>query len=351
MIFTKKISLLLLFIVFANLSSGQEKVITIIEQEAIDEDYREDPKVDGKKKPKRLPFSFKAFRYEFKANGKEVQYITIKNESKKTGKSIEIIPVDKVEDLDVIPYNFGYEYHKTVSHKNDIERHYHENYIIYRNRKKYGLVLLATVIPAKFDSIGKPYLLRSEKPMMLVAKKKRGKYKWGIVKSDGSFLLPMEYDEIIAPFEMDVTVNSSGSNRKEKKGTWNNSTPNGLITDGLYHNHKIIVKKKGKYGLYNANGEKELAIEYDKIEADKSLGIYILQKGSESGFLIAEYNKIGVWGINIHTVKNTKVKKYIKVFPTKDYQIFIKDKQAFIKYDSGNVSKIDHPTLMKMIKE
>ncbi|WP_420573938.1 hypothetical protein [Kordia sp.] len=351
MIFTKKISLLLLFITFVSLSFGQEEVITIIEQEAIDEDYREDPKVDGKKKPKRLPRSFKAFRYEFKANGNEVQYVTVKNKATEPDETIEIIPVDDVEDLDIIPYNFGFEYHKAVSHRNDIERHYYENYIVYRNKKKYGLVLTNTVISAKFDIIGKPYLIRGEDPMILVAKKKRGKYKWGIVKSDGSFLLPMEYSEIILPLETDVAINSSGRNSKEEKGTWANLSPPGLFTDGLYHNHKIIVKKKGKYGLYNANGEKELAPEYDHIEVNKSLDIYTLQKDGEFGFLIAEYKKKGFWGIHKFTAKNTRVKKYLKIFPTKDYQIFIKDKQAFIKDESGTVSKVNHRTLLKMVKE
>lgn len=358
MTFREKIIILLLGFTFVNLSFGQEKVITIEEVgeltkeelEAQNKYFKKHHKSDNEKKSNRLPFSFNTFQYEFKTNGNEVQYIIVKNKAKKAEETIEIIPVDKVEDLDIIPYNFGYEYHTTKSHNNDIERHYYENYIVYKNRRKYGLVLAANVIPAKFDSIGKPYLLRGESPMMLVAKKKRGSYKWGIVKSDGSFLLPMEYDEIIAPFEMDVTVNSSGSNRKETKGAWSN-LHSGLLTDGLYHNHKLIVRKKDKYGLYSAKGEQELEVIYDNIEADEFLGVYTLQKNTESGFLIAEYEKIGVWGMNKLTVKNTNVKKYIKVFPTKGYQVFIKDKLIYIKYDSGIISRINHPKLMKMIEE
>ena len=355
MIFDKKILLLLLFFVYAVIVVGQEKVITVIErgeltQEEIEADPRYTPS-DKKKKSKRLPSAFNTFRYEFKTNGNEAQYITIKNEAKKAEESIEIIPVDKVEDLDIIGYNFGYEYHKTKSHNYDIERHYHENYIVYKNRKKYGLVLGANVVPAKFDTIGKPYLLRGEKPMMLVAKKKRGNYKWGIIKSDGSFLLPMEYDEISAPLKMDVAMNSSGTNREDANNSMGVIYPQGLLTDGLYHNHKLIVRKKDKYGLYNANGLQELEVIYDAIEVDGSLGVYTLQKDKESGFLIAKYNKIGVWGMKVVTEKNTKIAKYIKVFPTKDYQIVIKDKQMYIKYNSGILSKIRHDAIMKMIEK
>jgi hypothetical protein len=359
MIFIKKISLLILCIVSVNLSLGQEKEMPVEEIgeltkgeiEALNQYYKKHHKTEDKKKPKKLPFPFNTFRYEFIQNGNEIQYVSVKNKAKKAEETIEIIPVDKVEDLDIIHYNFGFEYHTTKANDNDIERHYHENYIIYRNRKKYGLVLTTTVIPAKFDAIGKPYLLRGEKPMMLVAKKKQGKYKWGIVKSDGSFLLPLEYDEIIVPIKMDVTLNSSGSNRKGKRKTGNILIPESVFVDGLYHNNKIIVNKNGKYGLYNANGEIALAPEYDKIEANHSLVIYTLQKGDESGFLIAEYTLKGIWGMNVLVLKKTKMDVRLKVFPTKDYQIFIKDKQAFIKYDSGIVSKIDHHTLMKMIKE
>jgi hypothetical protein len=354
MIFDKKIILLLLFFVYAIIVVGQEKVITVIErgeltQEEIEADLRYKPG-GKKKKSKRLPSSFNTFRYEFMQNGNEIQYISIKNEAKKAEKTIEIIPVDKMENVAIINYNFGYEYHTTKSHENDIERHYSENYIIYKHRNKYGLVLDNVVISAKFDSIGKPYLLRGERPMMLIAKKKRGRYKWGIVKSDGSFLLPIEYDEINVPIEVDVTVNSSGSNRKDTRGPMNGLTPSGLLTDGLYHNQKIIVRKKDKYGLCNANGTTALAIEYDHIEVDESLMFYSFQKGKDTGFIIEDRGKIGVWGMRILT-KKEKAVRYVKVFPLQDFKVIKRRYAYFIQYPDGTEKKVNADDLYKMAKE
>ncbi|WP_298511488.1 hypothetical protein [uncultured Kordia sp.] len=355
MIFTKKIGLLFLYIVFVNLSFGQEKPPVVIEEieELPAEEIKADAKHasnDKKRQSKRPASSYNTFRYEFVQNGNEIIYVSIKNEAKQAQETIEVIPVKNVDGINVLPYNFGYEYHRAKSHEYDIERHYHENYLVYKYRKKYGLILDADIISAKFDTIGKPYLLRCEKPMMLVAKKKQGKYQWGIVKSDGNFLLPMEYDEIIIPLEMDTSMNSYEDDRKKQNKLWNDSNA-GLYSDGLYHNQKIIVKKNDKYGLFNANGEVALDLIYDNIEVDNFLGVYTLQKDNESGFLIAEYKKIGVWGTNKIIEKNTNVNEYLKVFPTKDYQIFIKEGLIYIKYNTGIISKIDHHALMKMIKE
>ncbi|MBC8756806.1 WG repeat-containing protein [Kordia sp. YSTF-M3] len=346
--------MLFLCFAYANLSIGQiihevlegEEVET---QQEIEGDSRYNSS-DKKKKSKRLPSSFNAFHYEFIQNGNEIHYVSIKNKTKKAEKTIEIIPVKNTKNVQFVSYNYGYEYHRTKSHENDIERHFSENYIIYKQRKKYGLVLDNDVIPAKFDSIGKPYLLRGEKPMMLVAKKKRGNYKWGIVKSDGSFLLPIEYDEINVPIEVDVTANTYGSNRKDTKGPMNGLTPPGLLIDGLYHNQKIIVRKKDKYGLYNANGTIALAIEYDHIEADESLMFYALQKGKDAGFIIENRGKIGVWGMRILT-KKEKAVTYIKVFPLQDFKVIKRKYAYFIQYPDGTEKKVNASDLYKMAKE
>lgn len=354
MIFTKKIGLLCLYIIFTNFSFGQETPVTIEEVEEFSkEEIEADPKYnsnDKKRQSKKLPHSYNTFRYEFVQNGNEIIYISIKNEAKEAKETIEVIPVNRVEYLDVLSYNFGYEYHKTGLHKNDIERHYHENYLVYKHRKKYGLVLATEIISAKFDTIGKPYLLRCEKPMMFVAKQKRGKYKWGIVKSDGSFLLPMEYDEIIVPIEMDTQMNSYEDDRKKKHSIWNDSKAS-LHTDGIYHDQKIIVKKNDKYGLFNANGEAVLEVIYDSIEVDNYMQLYTFSRGKTSGFLIAKPKKIGVWGTNKFIEKHTNVSEYLKVFPPKEYQIFIKEGVIYIKYDYGVVSKIRCYDILKMIEE
>lgn len=157
------------------------------------------------------------------------------------------------------------------------------NYIIYKKKKKRGVILKNKIIPAIYDSIGKPFLVKGMDPMILVGVLKNKKMKWGIINSNGKSVFPLEYDEIIIP-------NIKYDLKKIKKASQTNVSS--FITkeiigqyDGFYQNHKIIVKKNEKYGLINANGNKVLNCEYDKITANNQIDFYILEKNKKFGFL------------------------------------------------------------------
>ncbi|MCF2875395.1 MULTISPECIES: WG repeat-containing protein [unclassified Tenacibaculum] len=194
------------------------------------------------------------------------------------------------------------------------------NYVVYKKKKKLGVILTDHIIPAKYDSIGKPFLVKGMKPMILVGIKKNNKMKLGIINSNGKSVLPIKYDEIIIPFDPDlkdikntksqnlwVNVNSTDFLKKKVIGNY----------DGFYQNQKIIVKQNDKYGLFNADCSKVLNCEYDKITVNNNLDFYLLEKNKKFGFVMlrrrdAEKNEItrqnepGILANSISKIMQTK---------------------------------------------
>lgn len=185
-----------------------------------------------------------------------------------------------------------------------------ENYITYKKGKKYGAVLFNNIIPAKYDSIGKVVLVRGKTPMLMVAKKVRRKFKWGIIDSKGTIIIPIKYNKIELP-PIDIYSSFDLSFK---------------YFVGLFQNQKIIVENNGKHGLYSAIGEEILKLEYDNISPNKSLDFYTLMKKEKFGFLKVKRSYIGSWGKqqpkNILDIKN------VIVFPTFDFPVIEKKRNS-----------------------
>jgi len=339
--------LLLITLLIFSFAIGQEDAVEKQEIEEltkkqIDELRKQHPKP----RPKPRGFSFTTYDYEFVQHGNEILWKTIKNKSRNPEETIVPIPVSKVENLAFVAYDNGFEYHHRKTDRQNIKRHTQKNYIVYHNKRKYGLVLGEFVIPAKYDSIGKPYLLKGEKPMHMVAKKKRGKLKWGIIKADGTLLLPLEYDHIILPLPADTALTAAGNNNIN----WSNKKLTLLLGDGLYHDLNIIVQQGNAYGMFTANGEKVLDVIYDEISPNSSFSNYVIRKDNLYGIIIHEQAKIGTWGLN-RALEKEKGMHYIVVKPKYEYYISETHNNYFFVYPNGTKTQTSYEAIIEMIKK
>jgi hypothetical protein len=248
-------------------------------------------------------------------------------------------------------YNDGFTFYQEEKQSYNKVFKYH-NYIVYKRKNKFGVILNTTIIKAKYDSIGTPFLVKGKRAMILVAKKKKNKLKWGIIDSDGALILPLEYQNINTIIYTDINL------KKYKFNNYDNNVNRNIQLlgryDGLYQNQLIIVKKNDKYGLFSAIGKQILYPEYDKIIPNKYLTFYTLEKHGKYGFLMNKKSKIGVWGKQTYpSISNLKTHICPAIL---DFKILSQDKVSnhhlyYILNDDGTTNNIEESEVLKLISE
>lgn len=127
-----------------------------------------------------------------------------------------------------------------------------QDYLLYRKNGKLGVIIEQAVIPPLYDEIR--YFMAGiyEKPYFLVARTVAGKQKWGVVKSDGTLVLPIVYDEIIRG-------NGGG-------GSW-------------------VLKKDNLYGLANYLGKIIVPATYEHIIPGEHFSGFLIEDKGKYGFI------------------------------------------------------------------
>lgn len=277
--------------------------------------------------------------------GFELKTIEFYLEHKKIDSSITIIKTKKSK-AKIINYNDSFISFKKKN--SSYTKHSYLNYIIFQYKKKSGLILNDKIIEAKYDTIGKPYLVKGKSPMIIVGKKHKKNIKWGVINSNGEIVIPIDYEDIILPIEMDLkSLNQKSTVKTDFGSLWvnNNSSiiNNSRIIgnyDGLYSNQKIIVRKKDKYGLYNADGSSILDCEYDNIKNNDNLDFYVLEKDGKYGFLLLKRkfsdkleftlkNEPGIFSNSISSIMQTED---ILLEPKLNFKVFMEYEMTRSRY-------------------
>jgi len=167
--------------------------------------------------------------------------------------------------------------------------------VIYKKKKKFGIISNTNKIKAKYDSI--LYIrdgarnLPNRKFYYLVGKKKKGTWKFGIIDQNNNITIPLIYNEI------NTNIPLIGYGYKEGRiFKINNFSSLEKQKNEIRYNTKncLYVKKDGKYGIINTKNETIIPIEYDGIyENDfwvrsqirnKDKDYLIFEKESKFGF-------------------------------------------------------------------
>ena len=316
----KNILPLMLVFSFQLTFSQTEKIKqdSILPEDVISEE-REMPA--PKRKPTKRPQSYE-HSYEYYGNSSDGIYLKHTAVNSVT-KELKLSTIDSIvwksppTEINIIEFKDGFDVFKPIG-KYSVEQNSIKNYITYKHKKKYGVVLNNHIIPAKYDTIGQPVLVKGKTPYILVGIRKKRKLKWGIIDAEGLPVIPVEYDHIDIPIPTDLS---------HAAFSWNDPDYERRLLlknfDGLYQNQKIIVQKKDKYGLYNAIGEQLLETIYDTITASKFLDFYTIKENDKYGFLIVIQNEISRTGI---PVPSKQENKDVILFPKLDFPIFKEQK-------------------------
>lgn len=270
----------------------------------------------------------------------------VKKENAKKTNSRHQIKAYAYDEISFHSYNDGFQTY--VKKDEDYMLQSYLNYAIVRNGAKYGLVLSDYMLPAIYDTIATPYLIKGSAPMMIVGIKKEEQLLWGVIDSKGKELIPIAYNEIKVPIQADFS-----SNKAAATSLWTNEQADEALfgySDGLYENDKILVKQNGKFGLFNAIGEAFAPILFDSIRYSDDLFFWSFEQDGKYVYLFIEEPK--AWGVSsLQSSRQIKENMYATAYEFRVEQMPMPRRRYKVYYSNGESQQMSLDTLLKLLEK